>query len=93
MKVYQPNLPNTMEPYQGEEPWGLNVPSVGPEQTRVQTGSLEPTTNLGEKFIQGIEIESESPMIPTKKWYQSPLYIAGLAIAAYFLAKKTKLIK
>jgi len=93
MRIYQPNLPNTMEPYQGDEPWGMTAPSIGPEYTKVQSDSLEPRMQLGEKSIQGIEIESQTVLMPQKKWYQSPLYIAGLAIAAFYLAKKTKFIK
>ena len=91
MKIYQPKLPNTLEPYRGPGGWGMTSPSVGPEQTIVQSDYMEPRMNLGEKTIQGIELESV--IVPEKKWYQSPIYLAVLAAGAYYAAKKFKLIK
>jgi hypothetical protein len=91
MKIYQPNLPNTMEPYCGPGAWGMDRPSVGPEQTRIQGNYLEPRMDLGEKSVQGIELESV--IIPEKKWYQSPIYYALLAVGAFYAAKKFKIIK
>jgi hypothetical protein len=94
MKIYQPTVLNTLEPYSGATPWGMPEFTLVPEQTKVQTNSLSPTVNLAEKSVQGLEIVTESVVQPTvKPWYKSPLYIAAVAVAAYFAAKKFKLIK
>jgi hypothetical protein len=42
MKIYQPNVLNTVDPYSGATPWGFPDFILKPGQTKVQTQSLKP---------------------------------------------------
>ena len=42
MKIYQPNVLNTVDPYSGATPWGFPDFILTPGQTKVQTQSLKP---------------------------------------------------
>jgi len=156
MKIYQPTVLNTVDPYSGNTPWGFPEFNLVPIQTTVATNSLSPAYNktynglsedlemrprggTGRPTIPGsqptgtttrppvildprnqqiISSRTEPTRVPTivpqvvnaaptmpavfenitiqptvKPWYKSPIYYAVLAAAAYFAAKKFKIIK